>query len=31
VTYLAIQRSHSENKTTEQTHSSSGRRHNRPH
>ena len=31
VTYLAIQRSHSENKPAEQTHSGSGRRHNRPH
>ena len=31
VTYLAVERSHSENKPTEQTHSGSGRRHNRPH
>src|SRR5258706_747038 len=31
VTYLAIERSHSENKDTEQPRSGSGRRHNRPH
>jgi hypothetical protein len=30
VTYLAVERSHSENKNTEQTHSGSSRRHNRP-
>jgi hypothetical protein len=30
VTYLAIQRSHSDNQNTEQTHSGSSRRHNRP-
>ncbi len=31
VTYLAIERSHSENMNTEQPRSGSGRRHNRPH
>jgi hypothetical protein len=31
VTFLAVQRSHSENKDTEQTRSGSSRRHNRPH
>ena len=31
VTYLAVERSHTETQNTEQTRSGSGRRHNRPH